>query len=108
VRREQAPDQRHRRLTNRIGNINFHGFLSTAWPWPYAPQGLPEMTVQMGRPDPFNPHDGCGNGSALVYPDALVDKVYNLWNRNPITITKKYMTTRGTADKPQVPTLRSY
>ena len=26
-------------LTNRIGNIDFHGFLSTAWPWPYAPTG---------------------------------------------------------------------
>lgn len=98
----------HQLLTNRIGNINFHGFLSTAWPWPYAPQGLPEMTVQMGRPDPFNPQDGCGNGSAIVYPDALVDKIYNLWNRNPVTITKKYMTSRGQADKPQVPTLRSY
>lgn len=98
----------HQLLTNRIGNINFHGFLSTAWPWPYAPQGLPEMTIQMGRPDPFNPHDGCGDGSAIVYPDALVDKVYSLWNRNPVTITKKYMATRGQADKPVVPTLRSY
>ena len=32
----------HQLLTNRIGNIHFHGMLSTAWPWPYAPEGLPE------------------------------------------------------------------
>ena len=29
----------HQMLTNRIGNIDFHGLLSTAWPWPYAPRG---------------------------------------------------------------------
>ena len=28
--------------------------LSTAWPWPYAPEGLPKLTVQMNRADPFN------------------------------------------------------
>ena len=74
-------------LTNRIGNISFHGMLSTAWPWPYAPQGLPELTIQMGRPDPFDPNDGCGDGTVAVHPDGLVDKVYNLWNRNPMTVS---------------------
>jgi len=43
--------------------------LSTAWPWPYAPQGLPALTVQMNRPNPFNPADGLGDGSATVHPD---------------------------------------
>jgi 3',5'-cyclic-AMP phosphodiesterase len=98
----------HQLLTNRIGNIHFHGFLSTAWPWPYAPQGMPELTVQMGRPDPFNPHDGCGDGSVLVHPDGLADKVYNLWNRNPVTVSRAYMASRGTKDKPPAPALRSY
>lgn len=98
----------HQMLTNRIGNIHFHGFLSTAWPWPYAPQGLPEMTVQMGRPDPFDPNDGCGNGSGLIHPDGLADKIYNLWNRNPVTISRTYMLSRGTQGKPTVPNLRSY
>ena len=98
----------HQMLTNRIGNIQFNGFLSTAWPWPYAPQGLPELTVQMGRADPFDPNDGCGNGSALIHPDGLADLVQNLWNRNPVTISRTYMTTNGKQDKPQVPTLRSY
>lgn len=98
----------HQMLTNRIGNINFHGFLSTAWPWPYAPQGLPALNIQMGRPDPFNPNDGCGDGSAIIHPDGLADKVYNLWNRNPVTVTKTYMTSNGKADKPEMPLLRSY
>ena len=78
----------HQMLTNRIGNIHFHGLLSTAWPWPYAPEGMPELTIQMTRPDPFNPNDGCGDGEVHVHPDGLVDKVYNLWNRNPITVAQ--------------------
>jgi 3',5'-cyclic AMP phosphodiesterase CpdA len=98
----------HQMLTNRIGNIHFHGFLSTAWPWPYAPQGMPELTVQMGRADPFNPNDGCGDGSAVMQPDGLADIVQNLWNRNPVTISRAYTATNGKKDKPQVPALRSY
>jgi predicted phosphodiesterase len=98
----------HQLLTNRIGNISFHGMLSTAWPWPYAPQGLPPLTIQMGRPDPFNPNDGCGDGSIAVHPDGLVDKLYGLWNRNPVTITRNYTATQGKKDRPDVPQLRSY
>jgi len=98
----------HQILTNRIGNIHFHGMLSTAWPWPYAPEGLPELTVQMSRPDPFNPNDGCGDGEALVHPDGLIDKVYRLWNRNPVTVSRKYTSTRGKQDRPQVPGRASY
>jgi 3',5'-cyclic AMP phosphodiesterase CpdA len=77
----------HQLLTNRIGNIDFHGLLSTAWPWPYAPQGLPEYTVQMARVDPFNQFDGCGDGSVEVLKGGRVDKHYNLWSRNPREVT---------------------
>jgi Icc protein len=98
----------HQMLTNRIGNIHFQGFLSTAWPWPYAPQGLPELTVEMGRPDPFDPNDGCGNGSVLMHPDGLADIVQNLWNRNPVTISRNYTLSNGKHDKPPVPALRSF
>jgi Icc protein len=98
----------HQMLTNRIGNIYFQGFLATAWPWPYAPEGLPPLTVQMSRPDPFDPNDGCGDGSALVHPDGLADTIQSFWNRNPITISRTYMVSGGKQDKPAVPTLRSF
>jgi Icc protein len=98
----------HQMLTNRIGNIHFHGFLSTAWPWPYAPQGLPALNIQMGRADPFDPQDGCGNGAATLHPDGLADAVYNLWNRDPVTIKSTYTASNGAKDKPVVPNLTSY
>ncbi|HTU61158.1 MAG TPA: metallophosphoesterase [Polyangiales bacterium] len=98
----------HQLLTNRIGNIHFHGMLSTAWPWPYAPQGLPALTIQMSRPDPFNPNDGCGDGTLTVHPDALIDKFYNLWNRNPINIPRNYLASKGQKDRPKTPPLSSY
>ena len=98
----------HQLLTNRIGNINFHGMLSTAWPWPYAPQGLPALTVQMNRPDPFNPNDGLGDGEVRVHPDGLVDKVYNLWNRDPVQVSSIYMTSGGKKDPPAKPNLTSF
>ncbi|MEZ4239762.1 MAG: metallophosphoesterase [Myxococcota bacterium] len=98
----------HQLLTNRIGNIRFHGMLSTAWPWPYAPEGLPELTIQMNRPDPFDPNDGCGDGEVIVHPDGLVDKVYNLWNRNPIEVTSEYMTTNGKKPSELPPNAKSY
>jgi 3',5'-cyclic AMP phosphodiesterase CpdA len=79
----------HQLLTNRIGNIQFHGLLSTAWPWPYAPEGLPQYTVQMHRVDPFNQFDGCGDGLVDVHKTGRVDKVYNLWDRNQRVVTAK-------------------
>jgi 3',5'-cyclic AMP phosphodiesterase CpdA len=98
----------HQVLTNRIGNISFHGMLSTAWPWPYAPEGLPPLTIQMNRPDPFNSMDGCGDGEVLVHPDGLVDKLYKLWNRNPVTVSRAYMTSNGKKDIPLKPNAGSY
>ena len=98
----------HQILTNRIGNIHFHGLLSTAWPWPYAPEGLPELTVQMNRPDPFNPEDGCGMGAVDVHPDGLVDKIYQLWNRNPVTVSRAYLESRGKQDRPTTNNVKGY
>jgi 3',5'-cyclic-AMP phosphodiesterase len=98
----------HQLLTNRIGNIRFHGMLSTAWPWPYAPEGLPELTVQMNRPNPFDPNDGLGTGSARVHPDGQVDKIYDLWNRNPIEVPASYLASGGNKDAPPKPGLASY
>jgi len=98
----------HQMLTNRIGNIHYHGLLSTAWPWPYAPEGMPELTIEMTRPDPFNPQDGCGNGEVFVHADGLVDKIHNFWNRNPVTVTKKYLASWGKEAVPAKPNRPSY
>lgn len=98
----------HQLLTNRIGNIHFHGMLSTAWPWPYAPEGMPALTIQMNRSNPFDTTDGLGDGHVQVHPDGLADKIYQLWNRNPITVTRQYMTSNGASDRPRQPNLRTY
>ena len=98
----------HQMLTNRIDNIHFHGMLSTAWPWPYAPEGLPELTIQMARPDPFSVTDGCGNGEVQVNVDGLVDKVYGLWDRNPVTIESSYLASLGKRSAPKQPAKSSY
>jgi hypothetical protein len=98
----------HQMLFNRIGNISFYGMLSTAWPWPYAPQGLPPLTIQMDRADPFDQFDACGNGRMNVADGGLVDAVYNLWDRNPATITQRYLASNGAEDRPLAPRLLSY
>jgi len=98
----------HQVLTNRLGNIHFHGMLSTAWPWPYAPQGLPKLTMQMNRPDPFNQVEGMGNGTIKVNQTGYVDHEYNMWNRNPLRVTEKYLSSNGTLDLPAKTTLSTY
>ena len=98
----------HQLLTNHIGNIDFHGMLSTAWPWPYAPEGLPHVTVQMNRADPFDQFDGCGDGSVNVLESGLVDKLYNLWDRNPVTVRASYARSGGTVDRPAQTKLASF
>lgn len=98
----------HQLLMNRIGNINFYGMLSTAWPWPYAPEGLPVLTVQMNRADPFNAFDACGDGQLDVLTNGTVDILHNLWNRNPVTVRASYLASNGTRDRPSATTLPSY
>jgi hypothetical protein len=98
----------HQMLSNRLGNISFHGMLSTAWPWPYAPHGLPKLTVQMNRADPFDEFDGCGDGAADVFPDGHVDKRYNLWSRNPVRISARYLASGGNVDVPPLAGDASY
>lgn len=98
----------HQVLSNRIGNISFHGLLSTAWPWPYAPEGLPKLTVQMSRENPFDTNDGLGDGRIDVLTDGLVNKIYNLWDRNPVSIPASYLKSNGAKDKPAAPSFISY
>lgn len=104
----------HQVLSNKIGNIHFHGMLSTAWPWPYAPEGLPKYTVQMDRANPFNEFDGLGDGRIILNPDPdkkgalMADKLYSLWNRRPVTVSHKYLKSDGKEDKPLANNLPSY
>jgi predicted phosphodiesterase len=98
----------HQMLFNQIGNISFYGMLSTAWPWPYAPEGLPKLTIQMNRADPFDQFDGCGDGRATVRADGLADKLYNLWDRNPVTVKADYLTSHGKVDRPPTTQFASY
>jgi 3',5'-cyclic AMP phosphodiesterase CpdA len=77
----------HQVLTNKIKNISFHGLLSTAWPWPYAPTGLPKLTLQMDRPNPFDQFDGCGDGSVDMLKSGQANANYNLWDRSPVTVS---------------------
>jgi predicted MPP superfamily phosphohydrolase len=98
----------HQMLSNRIDNIHFHGMLSTAWPWPYAPEGLPKLTIQQNRADPFNQFDGCGDGAMDVLDGGLVDTLYNLWDRNPVAIRASYLAANGARDVPPRPKLPSY
>ncbi len=98
----------HQMLTNRIGNISFHGMLSTAWPWPYAPEGLPKLTIQMNRADPFDQFDGCGDGQVDVLESGLANKLYNLWDRNPVAVQASYVTSNGARDVPPRTKLPSF
>jgi 3',5'-cyclic AMP phosphodiesterase CpdA len=98
----------HQLLTNAIGNIQFHGMLSTAWPWPYAPEGLPKLTVEQNRADPFSQFDGCGNGSIEVLEEGLVNALYNLWDRNPVSVRASYVSSNGLRDRPPRTKLPSY
>jgi predicted phosphodiesterase len=98
----------HQMLTHRIKNLHFHGMLSTAWPWPYAPEGLPKLTIEMDRADPFDEADGTGNGTVDVLSGGYVNKHYNLWSRNPITVTKAYLDSWGKQSTPPPPVFPSY
>jgi len=98
----------HQMLFNRIGNINFYGMLSTAWPWPYAPEGLPPLTIQMNRVDSFDQLDGCGDGQFTIRADGLVDSIYALWDRNPVSVPAGYLVSGGKTDRPPSPQFASY
>jgi 3',5'-cyclic-AMP phosphodiesterase len=98
----------HQLLCHRIGRIDFHGMLATAWPEPYPASGVPPLTVQMSRPNPFDPFDGCGDGQLVVQGDGRIDVLHNLWDRDPISITADYLSSQGRVDRPALPRLEAY
>jgi hypothetical protein len=62
----------------------------------------------MNRADPFDQFDGLGDGQFNVNADGLADTIYNLWDRNPVTVKASYLTSRGLRDKPSAPQFASY
>ena len=52
--------------------------------------------------------DGVGDGRMLVAADGLVDKIYNLWDRNPMTVRASYLASNGTRDRPSPNKLPSF
>ncbi len=41
-------------------------------------------------------------------PDGLVDKIYKLWNRNPITVPASYLKSGGKQNKPAATSRKAY
>lgn len=93
----------HQPLYNSIGNIHFYGLLSTAWPWPYAPSGLPKLTMVMNRADPFDQFDGCGVGKVDLLTSGRANKTYSLWSRDPLQVTSEYLASNGARAVPPLP-----
>ena len=70
----------HQVLYNEIDNIRLIGMLATAWPWPYAPEGVPPMTRPMTRVDPGDHFDGLG-WDLMTFQDNRVEHEYMMWRR---------------------------
>lgn len=68
----------HQVLYNEFGKARSIGMLATAWPWPYAPQGVPELTSCMVRADPGNHFDGLG-WDRLTLSNSRVENEYVMW-----------------------------
>jgi hypothetical protein len=64
--------------------------------------------VRVNRADPFNSPGGLGNGQVHVHPDGLLDTLYNLWNPNPVRVSRVNPTSNGQDQVPSVPNLVSY
>lgn len=86
----------HQVLYNEAGSARFIGMLATAWPWPYAPQGVPELTVPMLRADPGDHFDGVGWGKLALKTDR-VDYEYAMWREKKNIFAEKAVDS-GTGD----------
>jgi hypothetical protein len=66
-------------LYNEIGKMRSIGMLATSWPWPYAPEGVPQLTRPMLRGDPGDHFDAVG-WSQLTVGEG-VENQYMWWGR---------------------------
>lgn len=77
----------HQPLYNEIGGMRSIGQLATSWPWPYAPEGTPELTKPMLRVDPGDHFDGVGWGS-LAMNEGYMDYEYMMWREQVFADTR--------------------
>ena len=74
----------HQVLYNELGTMRAIGMLATSWPWPYAPEGVPKLTVPMIRVDPKDIYDGMGWDLLTVNAKDKVDNEYVMWDRKVV------------------------
>jgi Icc protein len=74
----------HQVLYNEIGTMRSIGMLATSWPWPYAPQGVPKLTVPMIRVDPGDHYDGVGWSKLSGGVGKNFDTEYVMWGRKQV------------------------
>ncbi len=74
----------HQVLYNEIGTMRSIGMLATSWPWPYAPEGVPKLTVPMVRADPSDIYDGMGWDLLSVNAKDRVENEYVMWGRKVV------------------------
>jgi Icc protein len=72
----------HQVLYNEIGKMRSIGMLATAWPWPYAPEGVPALTRCMVRVDPGDHFDGVGWSKLTVTAAERVENEYVMWRKD--------------------------
>jgi hypothetical protein len=57
----------------------------------------------MNRADPFDQFDGCGDGTVEILTNGKADKIYNLWSREPMKVSARYLDSGGKEDVPPLP-----
>jgi hypothetical protein len=86
----------HQVLYNEVGTARFIGLLATAWPWPYAPEGVPALTRPMVRVDPGDHFDGVGWGR-LSLSAGRVEHQHVMWRKQKDVYAEKQVDS-GTGD----------
>ncbi len=71
----------HQPLYNEVGTMRSIGMLATSWPWPYAPEGVPQLTRPMIRVDPGDPFDGVGWAQFNAGGGKKVEYEYKMWRK---------------------------
>jgi hypothetical protein len=87
----------HQVLYNEFGKVRSIGMLATAWPWPYAPEGVPALTRCMVRADPGDHFDGLG-WDRLALAGGAVENEYVMWRGAKDAVLAKAPYDSGCAD----------